>query len=693
MTRALTLTAAAALVALTAAPLAAQTTDEERQLANGQLVETVRFDPEQLEVTAGEPVPLPQVQLLDAEGNPVDALVRYFARSGLRIGEETVEATAGGEHQLMALVMMPASYEGPRVSGTLQVVAGWPAVTRVDVDAQQGTLYEGTSLRHSARALHADGTERPEAEMSWHSSDPDVAAVDEFGTVTARRPGQAVITASFGGVEGRMEHRVADFPATRLDVSLREHAGVATDAADDALVEAVTGDVLGFDATARDASGRALDDLPITWSFTYEPARGIEAPGAAGEVRDGKFVGEAPGVYTVMASAGPLTARQTVRLEKRDVIRPVQLVGQGAVTNVHTSDIWPFEGLDGRDYAVTGTWGGDGWAYFWDITDPAGMVKVDSIQVDARTVNDVKVSPDGRYAALSREGASNRRNGVVIVDLSDPRDPEIASNYDDGLTGGVHNLFATDDYLFALSAGDKYVILDVRDIYDPAYVSEYNHPDSRVHDVWVHEGLAYSSEWGTGVVVVDVGDGRWGGSIDNPTFVTSFPVPTGATHAALPYHQEETGKTYLILGDEIMARPGMAWAGTGVRIPSPGTAPAATWGYIHIVDFTDPENPEYVARYEAEEFGTHNMWVEDDILYQAYYEGGMRMVDVSGELLGDLQQQNREIAVFKPFDPDGYVANAPMVWGGFTHKGNLFMSDFNSGIWSVRLQPEGQPTT
>ncbi|NIW38631.1 MAG: hypothetical protein GWN32_19905, partial [Gemmatimonadetes bacterium] len=84
----------------------------------------------------------------------------------------------------------------------------------------------------------------------------------------------------------------------------------------------------------------------------------------------------------------------------------------------------------------------------------------------------------------------------------------------------VHNMFATDDYLFALAGGDKYVIIDVRDIYAPTYVSEYNHPDSRIHDVWVHDGIAYSSEWGNGVVVVDVGNGRWGGSIENPVYVT-----------------------------------------------------------------------------------------------------------------------------------------------------------------------------
>ena len=98
---------------------------------------------------------------------------------------------------------------------------------------------------------------------------------------------------------------------------------------------------------------------------------------------------------------------------------------------------------------------------------------------------------------------------MVILDMTDPANPRVASTFEShGVTGGVHNMFATEDYLFALANGDKYVIIDVRDPYDPKFVSEYNHPNSRVHDVWVHDGIAYSSEWQNGVVVVDVGNGR-----------------------------------------------------------------------------------------------------------------------------------------------------------------------------------------
>ena len=43
----------------------------------------------------------------------------------------------------------------------------------------------------------------------------------------------------------------------------------------------------------------------------------------------------------------------------------------------------------GIDFAGTGTWGANGEAYFWDVTDPSKMVIIDTITVDARTINDV----------------------------------------------------------------------------------------------------------------------------------------------------------------------------------------------------------------------------------------------------------------------------------------------------------------
>jgi hypothetical protein len=53
--------------------------------------------------------------------------------------------------------------------------------------------------------------------------------------------------------------------------------------------------------------------------------------------------------------------------------------------------------------------------------------------------------------------------------------------------------------------------------------------------------------------------------------------------------------------------------------------------------------PIPVSRYRLEDDGSHDILVDNDIPYQAYYDGGVRLVDVSRELC----DQGREIAVFK----------------------------------------------
>ena len=108
-------------------------------------------------------------------------------------------------------------------------------------------------------------------------------------------------------------------------------------------------------------------------------------------------------------------------------------------------------------------------------------------------------------------------------------------------------------------------------------------------------------------------------------------------------------------------------------------------GIAHVVDVTDINNPRKVAEYPVPESGAHNMWVEDDIMYMGYYNGGGRVIDVSGELRGDLYRQGREIARLWAGDPEGFKVNLPFTWGAQPHKGLIYFNDVNSGIWIVKL--------
>jgi hypothetical protein len=649
-------------------------------------VTRIQADPTSVAVRAGESVSL-AFTALDAEGRAVDAPVRVgFPRTGVWVEDGRVHGVQAGEYEVTATLVLPPEAGRPPMSVRVPVRVLWPAIDEVRLDRDEGRLYVGTTIRHRAEGFHGDGTRRPGLEPRWSSSNPAVATVNRAGDVTAHAPGSVTITAEMERTVASVEHRVVALPARTL------RFGEATE-------EARTGDVVPFSVDALDDGGAPVEDVPVTWSFTYETPeafRTVEGPGQIGT--DGRFVADRPGRYTILAQAGPLSARHVVDIEERDVIQEFIVEGQGRVVEERTSDFWPWEGPDGRDYAITGTWNADGWAYVWDITDPTNLVKTDSVQVDARTVNDVKVSPDGRYAVMTREGASDRVNGLVILDLADPAHPVIAAEHNENLTGGVHNTWPENDYLYALSGGEKYVIIDVSDIYSPVNVGEYNHPNSRIHDLMVHDGIAFSAEWNNGIVVVDVGNGRWGGSPNNPVFITNYPTPGGRTHTVLPYVHQSTGRFLVFASDEVMDRPGMALPGNFDRErfnpeTGEGGRPMQTSGYTHIVDFTDIENPRKIAKYHVPEYGTHNMWIEDDVLYQAYFESGVRVVDVSGELKGNLHTQGREIAVFKPFDPGGFFPNAPFTWSAMTYKGRILFSDGNSGLWSARLESRDPPVS
>lgn len=670
-----TVSATALLAQQPAAP-AAPARPIGRSLApEGPPVARLTAEPTSLTLKAGQSAPL-KVTAYDASGNALpNATVRVAgARMAIGYQDGVLKAFQAGKFSAVATAQ---GADGP-ITLEIPVVVTWPALTKVAIVAEPGRLYQGVTLAHRVKGWHADSSERKSLTGTWSSSAPSIASVDRFGNVTALKAGAVTITAEVEGTKATQRYTVVANPVTSIDIGIKE-------------TSIKTGDVVHLAATAKRAGGGAVADAPITWSYTYTPDDSLVAPGVpggAGIIQYGEFAANYPGRFTLIAQSGSANARTVVEVKPRDVRQRITVTSRGSVTTTHTSDLWPWTGKDGRDYALVGTWGGDGYGLVFDITDMNNIVKTDSIKVDARTINDVTVSPDGRYGVLSREGASNRVNGVVILDLANPAHPKIASTFDQELTGGVHNMFATNDNLFAVSGGAKYVIIDMKDIYHPKYVSEYRHPNARLHDLWVHDGIAYSAQGGAGTVVVDVGNGKYGGTIEKPKLITVYQVASG--HEIYPYFQKKTGKVYLFIGDEEMNRRGRTWEGTNYQnnMFSSGGIAQTSGGYTHIIDFTDPMNPKAVGRYHLEDYGSHDIIVEDDKLYQAYYDGGVRVVDVSGELLGNLYDQGREIAVFKPYDPKGFTANAPFVMNAMPWKGHVLFTDFNSGLWSAKLEPK-----
>ena len=645
---------------------------------------SIEVDPGALTLEIGETVQL-SATVRDAGGAVVDdATVVYYSRARRSVSvtrRGRVEAYRPGEFTLIVLVPSNPGDRSRRPAARarveIPVTVPLPPISEVAFDQVPPVFYAGTQPRLQVAVTDAAGARRDDVPVTFATSDAAVASIDRFGFLTLRDAGTVTVTASVDTEGDVLEIEIEENPVTSLALE------VGADSAR-------TGDVLRFRAVAKDARGTEVAGVPVRFAVGGETAPAIIAAGAPAQIAaDGRFVAERSGTYTVVATAGTHAAARTVSIEPRDVTREVEVVGRGKVLDRRSSDLWVWEGTDGRDYALTGTWGADGHTYFWDVTDPANIEKVNEVQVDARTVNDVKVSADGELAVISREGASNRRNGFVVVGVGNPREGvPVLSEFTDQLTGGVHNAFVAEDHVYALSAGRRYDIVSIEDPRNPERVGrfELETQGHSVHDVWVSDGIAFSSNWTDGVVAVDIGGGGRGGTPQRPVELGRYAYPNGWNHAAFPYRSQSTGKFYLFAGDEAYPYGGLANDGDDAQLPF------RTAGWIHVIDWSDWDHPQEVARYQVPEAGSHNIWVEDDVLYVGYYyPGGLRVVDVSGELMGDLYRQGREIARFVPFEPDGFAPNAPFVWGSQPYKGHVFFTDYNSGLWAVRLEEKTGP--
>ncbi len=548
---------------------------------------------------------------------------------------------------------------GPGRAIVVAVMSGKPGYAEITVeqgddarlvaDLPVSPLLSGTSvpIKVTMNGLN------PERRIRYKSNNINVATVDRNGYVHAKNPGSTTVTVRANGITDSLDVKVIENPAVSYQIAQNRY-----------IVR--QGDVVRFRIQAVDEDGNEVKEVYPVWEASggglYMSSEGAE----------GVFVAEEPLDYSITAHIGETIQRSIILpVEPRIHKETLVAVGRGAISHHHSGDMWAFEGVDGQNYAYVGTFMHD-WMKVFDVTAPERPLLTDSLQVDARRINDVKIHEGNRLAVITREGASNRRNGIVILDLSDPAHPEIFSEYTQTVTGGVHNVWIEGDLIYACHNGTNALhIIDISDPIHPKEVGrwELDREEKTLHDVIIQEGYAYLSYWDDGVVVLDVGAGSHGGTAINPVVVSRLSYPEGNTHVAWRHGR------YLFVGDEI-------WP-DNYNVSKPLDAR----GYIHVLDMSDINAPVEVAKYEVPDAGAHNVWVEEDRLYVGYYQGGLRVVDISGELRGDLYRQGREVAHILTTDEKSMVPGWPMTWGAQIFKGHIYTSDLNSGLWIARLAP------
>lgn len=638
--------------------------------AQSKPVARIVVTPEVPALASGETLQL-KATAVDSSGQAVPGVaVRFQGGSVFEGAVDQDGLVTGGAPGILRLTLTALVTGGRPVVRRLDVtVTPGPAAT-IHIDPQPARLLAGQDIQLRSSVLSKSNEPRPGDVVTWTSSTQAVARVSASGMLTGVAPGRASVVATTGSATQRFAVEVI-------------RANVGSISISPATPQVRTGDVVRFTASVKDAAGREISGLTPTW---------LMAPGDGHVGTDGAFVGYQPGTYTVTASFGQRTATTTATLAPRDVRRATATVG-GLPISAHTSaELWLHPK---QPIAYLSTF--DGIVYSIDVKDPARPAIVDSITADARLINDVMTDEEGRILVHTRQGASDRRNGIAVYTLDDPFRPKLVGQFVDPVTSGVHSAYVhtqpkygTFAYITSDFQGRIYIV-DLNDPANPKQASFWQVPRTDggryVHDMEVRDGLLYASALNDGLVVLDVGNGIKGGSPTNPVLVMQYKydmasLRSAAAAAGRPViggtHTAWRHRNYVFVGDEILPQ-GPNRAGADV--------PDRAWGSLHVIDISDVTKPKEVAWYELDVGGTHNFWVAGDTLYMGAFNAGFRAIDVSGELRGDLKAQGREMAHVDPVFPNGKVPNSAFTWGVIVRDGLAYINDMNNGLTIVRLQP------
>lgn len=362
---------------------------------------------------------------------------------------------------------------------------------------------------------------------------------------------------------------------------------------------------------------------------------------------------------------------------------PLAVLGTGSETARYTAEV----AVRGTT-AYTTTWGTraavGNKVNIWDVSGEAPAL-VDSLIVSgASTLGDVTISDDSTLMMVATEFTGG---SVVLFNIQNPRKPVQVARYSDANTNpGVHTakFGRVNGKLYGFLSVDprgmtlaRIVIVDFSDLSNPrlAFTREVGNPF--VHDVNIRDGILLLALWNDGVDVWDIGGGGKGGTPENPVVLGNVKPLGGQVHNIWWYHDSQGGKRFAFVGQE-----------------GPGSVGSTSTGDIHVIDVSNFAAPKEVAFYHVDGAGTHNFSVDEKngVLYAAYYNAGVRALDIRGDLETcpgadsfvsgvtrcDLKSMGREL---------GFALTnqgRPVYIWGVAFTGNaVYASDMLNGIWKL----------
>ncbi|GAB4341402.1 MAG: hypothetical protein Kow0099_18100 [Candidatus Abyssubacteria bacterium] len=292
-------------------------------------------------------------------------------------------------------------------------------------------------------------------------------------------------------------------------------------------------------------------------------------------------------------------------------------------------------------------WAGSLWGYvfsslfnkptvglaIFDVSNPAAPKEIAFMEAGGVNLNNAPAGVhrfefdcERKLAYISSTADGYRGNIVMIIDLSEPRDPQEVGRWwlpGQWLAGGEKPTWKRNDY-------------------------HVHHPN-RLGD------RLYVPLWYGGFAIVDISD------ISNPKTVTHVnPQHVSPIHTALPIDHEIMGRRWLVLFDEDIT--------DACEEP-----PASMW----LVDITDEKKPVIISSYHSPEGGTHSMCDEqkgkrfgahqphehvgeENLVYSAWFSGGLRVIDISN-----------------PYEPEeiGHYVPEPVAGHDFPQSNDVFVDE------------------
>lgn len=390
-------------------------------------------------------------------------------------------------------------------------------------------------------------------------------------------------------------------------------------------------------------------------------------------------------VAGLVACGGDGTSATTQVTPPRDTtptvpVAPAVLthLGQGVVSERYTAEVW----VRGTT-AYTTTWGNRAGVRgnavkIWDVSANQPRLLDSVIVANATTTGDVQLSDDGSIMIVAIE--ANPNGGVAIYSMADPRAPQLIVRTTGGeLQYGVHTaeLARVNGVLYAFCSIDpangvpaRLVVLDLSTPSAPRTVWSQQMGTPFIHDVFVRDGLLFTAEWNDGVGIWDIG--AQGGSVAAPRLLGRARTVGGQAHNVWWVHDPVTqSKKYLLVGQE-----------------GPGAIGSSSVGDVHVVDISNVAAPVEVAVYSVVGAGTHNFSVDEaqGFAYAAYYNGGVRVLDVRGDLGSCTTAQKtvdgRCSLLARQKATYAGAGGVPVhVWGVHWSPSGLFASDMLNGLW------------